>query len=182
MRMDAQVDHGPMIATVTVPVSDDDDHASLERKLGEAAAETLIGRIPAWADGSLPETPQDHDAATFTTLLKKEDGRILWGARDAEAIARMTRAYRPWPGAFTRWTAGPRPMLLKVLEARADDRNDIAPGRIEKGADGFPAVGTKNGALTLLRVKPEGKGEMSGADLLRGYPALAGSSFEDAAA
>ncbi|MBI4099305.1 hypothetical protein HY442_02135, partial [Candidatus Parcubacteria bacterium] len=60
---------------------------------------------------------QDHNAATLTKILTKEDGRIDW-LKSAVEIERQVRAFDPWPGAWTVWSRGGKEIFIKILEAR----------------------------------------------------------------
>ena len=64
-------------------------------------ADLLVDTLPRWASGDIQATPQDESRATFTSLVKKQDGEIDWTVTSAERIARMVLAYEPWPGTFT---------------------------------------------------------------------------------
>jgi len=52
----------------------------------------------------LPPFPQNHSKATYTKIIKKEDGQIdLQPPPKAENLGRMIRAFYPWPGVWIRW-------------------------------------------------------------------------------
>lgn len=44
--------------------------------------------------------PQNEEAATYSSIIKKEDGLIDW-SKPAEQIERKIRAFTPWPGCFS---------------------------------------------------------------------------------
>lgn len=178
MQMDAKMDHGPAIAEVRVPITPTDDSPSLTAKLSDAAAKELVPKIHAFCSGELLPTEQDHDAATFCRMITKEDGRIDW-SQDAARIERMTRAYRPWPGAYTEWQReGAEPLRLKVLAAAVrEGGNGMPPGTVTVADDGMPVVATGNGLLALLKVLPAGKKEMDGSAFVNGFPQVVGKRF-----
>ena len=127
-------------------------------------SELLLEALAGYATGRLAPIPQDDSQATYTKLLKKEDGAIDWGAA-AIQIERMTRAYHPWPGAHTSWRGQP----FKIIAARAHPEwaGSAAPGALlpEHGA---AWVATGAGALELLTVQPAGKRPLAAADWWRG--------------
>ena len=49
-----------------------------------------------------------------------------------------------------------------------DRAADLDPGRLAVGPDGRLFVGTADGALELLELRPEGRRAMSGAEFARG--------------
>jgi methionyl-tRNA formyltransferase len=84
----------------------------------------------------------------------------------------------PWPGAAARFQG----KHVLVTSSEPLDRLDAgaAPGAIVAvGADGVD-VACAPGALRLLRLKPEGKGEMAAAEWARGARVEAGATFEPA--
>jgi len=165
MMMDEKMDHGAILDVARVEIMEADDYLSLTGKLSEAAAGLLVESLPKYRAGELEPQEQDHDAATYTKILKKENGRIDW-TQDAARIERQMRAYRPWPGTFTEGD-------LKVLDVEVMDAplpEGVASGTITKTEDCEPLVAAADRWLKLLEVQPPGKKPMSGADWLRGHP------------
>ncbi len=95
MRMDEQLDHGPVLAMRTATIGPREDAAQLTRRLAEMGAGLLVETL-ARLDEVAP-TPQDHARATVAPRLQKQDGELEWSA-GAEAIDRHVRALQPWPG------------------------------------------------------------------------------------
>ena len=121
MKLDEGMDSGPLLAQARVPIAERETGPDLTRRLFDLGGSLLAKTLPGWASGSIRATPQDESQATFTTLVKKEDGEIDW-TDDAERIARMVRAYEPWPGTFTHWDG----KLLKILDAKSCGRSYFA--------------------------------------------------------
>jgi len=172
MLLDEGMDTGPILAQREEPILPEDTTPTLTERLFRLGAVLLVETLPRWAAGELTPRPQDPARATVTRLVRKEDGLIPWGA-SAERIARMVRAYQPWPGAYTRW----RGQLLKVHQAEP-----LSPGH-PRGRPGEvlflegrgAVVVTGEGLLRLQRVQLEGKRPMAVEEFLRGHPAFIGS-------
>ena len=99
MVLDAQMDHGPLLAQQVVAFHERFLHyPELHDALAELGAALLLRVLPLWLAGEIKPEPQDDSKATFCKLIKKDDGRIEWG-KSAQHIERTTRAYDPWPGA-----------------------------------------------------------------------------------
>lgn len=78
IQMDEKIDHGPIIAQEELAISTADGRPDLETKLtdlGYQMFKDLIYNLSA-AAFNLSLSPQNHQQATFTRLLKKEDGFI----------------------------------------------------------------------------------------------------------
>lgn len=181
MVMDEQVDHGPVLATVAVPIDPADTYGSLEAKLAAAAAELLVAHLDDIARGTLVPREQDHGRATFTSIIGREDGFVPWAELDAAAIERRRRAFDPWPGIHAVWMRNGKPLRLKLLDLCAfENRPGAMPGTAFVDETGDPAVAARDGAVRLFQVQPEGKKPMSGKAFLNGYPDFAGAVLETA--
>lgn len=170
MLMDEGMDTGPVLTQASLPIAPTDTTATLSERLAQEGAKLLVETLPRWLAGDLPPIPQSELPGTPSVcrLIEKEAGRIDW-TLPAVTIERMTRAYDPWPGAFTTWKDAP----FKIHQARVV-AGRAAPGMLVVLEDG-PAVGTGEGLLLLLRVQPAGKREMAATDWLNGAPDAPGA-------
>ncbi|HET6614752.1 MAG TPA: methionyl-tRNA formyltransferase [Dehalococcoidia bacterium] len=170
MKVVLALDAGPMIAATEVAIEQDDTTASLTPRVAEAGAALLIDVLPRWADGTLEAAPQDDALATYAPQIKKSDALIAWARDDAETIARMVRAYNPWPVAYTLLDGA----LLRILEARPLGVRSGAPaGTVAVSDVGF-CVSTTGHDLAALRVQPAGKNAMTAREFARGKRDLNG--------
>lgn len=164
MEVVREVDAGPIVAQVHLPVGPRDTTGTLTERIAEAGAALLADVLPRWVAGTLTSTPQDPARATFAPKLTKEDGRIDW-TRPAIEVDRAIRAFQPWPTAFTTYAGQP----LTVHAALALETNlDLPPGTVVAG-DGRPLgpllpgrtaralVACGTGSLALLDVQRPGK-------------------------
>ena len=155
------MDEGPVLATATETVMDDDTTATLGERLAQVGAELLIETLPAYVDGAVQPVPQEDARATYAPRITNEETAIDW-SRSAVEIRNHVRALAPDPGAWTT-LAGKR---LKVFAATTTD-GALPVGAVEI-ADGRLMAGTGQGNLELLEVQPAGKKPMTGADFVRG--------------
>jgi len=115
MRMDEQLDHGPVLATRATPIEDGEDAAQLTRRLAGIGAQLLVETL---ADiDQRTAAKQDDSRATFAPRLKKEDGELTW-EMSPEEIDRRVRALQPWPGATLPTARGRVKILRGHLEGR----------------------------------------------------------------
>jgi methionyl-tRNA formyltransferase len=170
MKLDAKMDAGPILAQRRVPLPADARAKEFTEKLFELGARLLLETLAPYAAGQLEPRVQDDSQATYTALLKKSDGAIDWGT-PAQQIERMTRAYDPWPGAWTSLRGQP----LKIIAARvhADWSGDAPPGALLDRKDGV-WVATAAGALELLSIQPAGKRVLAAAEWRRGLHNIQG--------
>lgn len=159
MRIDEELDHGPMLAVATTEIGPDERTPSLAARLSVLGAEALAKVL---ASSQVEETPQDHAAATHAPKIEKSEGTIRWTETTA-AIYNRFRAFDPWPGV----SAGE----LKLIDI-APATGHGEPGAIlSTGSDGV-IVATGDGALRLIVVQRPGKPKVSATDLLRGLSHL----------
>lgn len=146
MLMDEEMDHGPILAAEEVDISPWPDHyARVEEKLGRAGGKLLARIMPTWIRGEVEAHEQDHSSATYTKIIKKEDGLINLNGSPEENL-RKVYAYSTWPGAYFFHTRKDgKKLRVVVKDARVED-----------------------GKFSPTRVVPEGKKEMDWQDFLRG--------------
>jgi methionyl-tRNA formyltransferase len=166
MKLDALMDHGPVIATVTTPIHPEDTGGTLHDRIAQLGAEILPMTLTGLIDGSIQPEEQDHDAATSCGILTRDHGKIDWST-PASDISRMIRAYHPWPGTWTMY-AGKRLKITKATVIMGDDA--FTPGKCLV-FEHQPAVACGDGCvLVLTEVQREGKAASSGHEFLRGVP------------
>lgn len=118
MEMDAEMDHGPIVAQREVlpdlwPLKASELHALL----WPIGTELLADVIPEYCAGTRTPTPQDHTKATFTQKYKKEDGELDLAHDDPYEMYLRYCAFDPWPGVhFFDEREGKR-IRLKITDA-----------------------------------------------------------------
>ena len=133
IKMDEKMDHGPIIHQFKIPINPDETTASLLEKSFNQTAKILPEIIKSsysfYPDRGLKSNKQDDKQATYTKLIKKEDGFIPWKTlekakkADGIEIERFIRAMTPWPGV---WTINPQTQKrLKILKARLENEKLI---------------------------------------------------------
>ena len=172
MLMDEGMDTGPALRQVPEPISAADTTTSLSERLAEAGAALLVETLPDWLGGDIAPIPQSElpGEVSLCRLIKKEHGQIDW-QQPAASIERMTRAYTPWPTAYTTW----RGEIFKVLEA-AVLAGQAEPGHVIATPRG-PAVGTGEELLLLKSVQAAGKRAMPAAAFANGAGGFVGGQL-----
>lgn len=169
MEMVFKLDAGPVIAEREVPVDPKDTTATLTARLADENARLLLECLPGWLEGRLKATPQDESRATYTNLLTKEMGRIVW-SKPAELLEREIRAFVPWPVSFSSWSGG----VIRMYEAdvQGDSTAAVMPGQVLGTEPNGIIVKTGKGNLVLREVQGEGGRRMPAAEFVRGHPAI----------
>lgn len=145
IKMDEEVDHGPIIYQESLELSNSDNFDTLSKKMFLRCAEILPKIIEDFTTGKITPQTQNHKQATFCSRLTKEAGFFdINNPPSLDVLDRMIRAYYPWPGVWTQWSPS--------AKASGDEN-----GKIVKFLPGG-------------RIQMEGKKPLSKKDFLNGYP------------
>ncbi len=172
MLLDEKMDHGPILTNSKLQRTNNEyTYEELHNKLAELGAELLIETIPQWVEGKIKPALQDDSKATYTKIIKKEDGRVDW-KKDAGYIERQVRAFNPWPGTYATFQG----KLLKILKAKVVEQTSSKKlGETFKLQNGEIAVQTGKDALVLEELQLEGKKPMPSKEFLLGYKDFIGA-------
>ena len=179
LLLDEEMDHGPIVASqrLEFPISNFQfSNTETERELNwppkaselrsamnELAGEMLTEVMPKWVKGEMKAKPQDHSKATYTKKFTKADGEInLSNDLHHDEAERRSRAHKDF-------------LKIQAFESSIGtyyyaDSMQTSRGQMQNKKVRVKIVSTefKNGALTILRVIPEGKKEMDYTEFLRG--------------
>jgi len=154
MRVDEELDHGPILAVETTPIWPGEHVPALSNRLSKIGADLLLRTL----GSEMRETPQDHSRATDAPKIEKGEGEIQW-SDSATAIYNKYRAFDPWPGVFRG--------DLKLIEIEPTAGSGAA-GQILSIDDRAVTVATGDGALRLIVLQRAGKSRQRAADFARG--------------
>lgn len=162
MVLTAGMDEGPVIATETLAVGEDDSAGEVGEALSTLGAGLLVRALRGYADGSMRPVEQDHASATYAGKITPEDARIDWSLPSTR-IRDLVRGCNPIPGAWT------------VLDGRRLKVHRVRPvPEMDTLAPGAPLVtdslfaGTADVPVELVEVQMEGRKRMTGTELARG--------------
>lgn len=107
IQMDAQMDHGPIVAVDHDIIRSDDTAVTLGNRLFALGADLFCKAWPC------KPIPQNHNEATYTKKLTRQDGFIPWESlrSNIQDLASKKRAFVGWPGV---WTFDPQGKRIKL--------------------------------------------------------------------
>jgi methionyl-tRNA formyltransferase len=167
MRVDEELDHGPVFAVETLAIGEDERTPSLSRRLSELGAAALARVLRDVANGTAVETPQDHARATHAPKIEKGEGLVTF-AESTRVIYDKFRAFDPWPGIFLE-SGGE---TIKLADIRRADGSGAQ--RTILSLDDGVTIATNDGALKIVEMQRPGKSRASAADVARGLGWRAG--------
>lgn len=113
IQMDEKMDHGPIIAQESYPLSGREMAADLEIELAKRASQLIVRVLPKFFSGLFKPHRQNHEMASYHKLFHRADGQIYW-TENAELIDRKFRAYYPWPGVWFMAAVRRAPKIIKL--------------------------------------------------------------------
>jgi methionyl-tRNA formyltransferase len=167
-RLAAEMDSGDVLVQEKLPLDGRETTASLSETMAQKAAELLPAALRGIAAGTLRARPQDHSAATYCSIIKKEDGLINWN-RSAREIDAGIRAFDPWPLSWT--THGELRLFIHKAEPQPSGNEETGkePGEVlGKDKDKGILIQTGGGILAVSQLQYQGKKAMEWKAFLNG--------------
>jgi methionyl-tRNA formyltransferase len=133
IKMDNEVDHGPIVAQFKEEIRVDDTSETLLIRLFQTGIEILKTVLPPYLNGQITLQPQNDSEATYTKKLSRQDGQIDW-QKPTEYLERFVRAMDPWPGAWTKVKIlrdkEAKILRLKIIKAHLEN-NQLVPDQVQ---------------------------------------------------
>ncbi len=172
MGMEAGLDTGPMLARVETPVADKTGVALMAELA--ALGGDLVVRVLADLPGH-PPVPQPAEGVTYATKIDKSETRLDFLV-SAVQVERQIRAFSPLA-----WFEAPGTLANDVERIRIIAAGIASPAEFPAGGDvGVVlderlSIACNPGVIRPKHVQRAGKGVMTTAELLRGFPIQPGT-------
>ncbi len=139
IKLDNQVDHGPIVSQKEVPIRENDTSASLYLKLFKTGAELLKKDAEKYLNDDIKTTLQDDRRATFSKILTRDKGKIKFdNPPPPELLKRMVRAYYPWPGTWGELMINDKLLRIKILPEDKIQVEGKKPMNYKDFINGYP--------------------------------------------
>lgn len=172
-QIEAGLDTGPVLATLTEQVGPRDTSGDLLERLARAGGPLMVATLDAVAAGSADAQPQPASGISHAPRLTTAEAQVDW-TQPAFAVDRSIRAFTPAPGPWTMLAGG----RVKIGPVQPQAQGpQLAPGEILAESQQV-LVGTGTTPVLLGQLAPAGKGWMVAADWARGVRPAAGTTFE----
>ena len=168
--MAEQIDAGPVIETMSVPIESDDNSADLALRMQKMGREWFAQTVLGYLEGRLSAIPQDPLLATFAPSITAESRKLDWG-KSAFEIHNKIRALSP----NMCCSLDLEETKLKLVASRLLSEDYIPP---EIPQIGKPISFEKTdkliircgeGFLRLTQIVPDSSKQMSDEEFVRGY-------------
>lgn len=167
MYLASEMDTGDVIYTAETPVGEFETSGELFDRLMHMGAELLDKTLRDIESGTAPRTPQEHDKASYVTMLDKSMSPIDWNKSPRE-INKWVCGMQPWPTA-TMELGGETCKVFKV--SYTENTTEKAPGTVvSAGKQGIEMACGGGRTLVVTELQAPGKKRMKAADYLLGHP------------
>ena len=163
IQLDSGMDSGPILSQEKIKLQGDEFCDKLTMDLFMLGSKLVSKTISEFATGNIEIVQQDHDKATFTEKLSRNDGLIDW-TKGFNRIWKEIRAYNPWPGSHTKFKG----KNLKIIEAKISTENKSPSGYVSIHRNEV-YVGTSDGSLNVKKLQVEGGKIVLASDFARGH-------------
>lgn len=158
------MDEGDIIGQSIISINPQDTYESLEQKLAQDGTELLSQCILKIEQEIVQPYPQNHDKATYTSLIKKEDGAVFF-SMSANEIINAYRAFKNKPGIHLLLVMG----QVKILDcALSDIPHSEKEGEILKIQPEGIIISCYQGSILLKTLQAPNKKALSGRDFANG--------------
>ncbi len=174
-ELNEKMDEGPILSQEEIPVLPGENASELEVRLSRSGIKLLIDTIK--RIDKITPLIQDSAQATYAPLIKKEDGRIQW-THSALSIERKTRAFFPWPSAFTLYK-GKRIKIIRGQHLPSSLPSKNSPGEIiSVSTSGIEVCCGDSSIFRIEKLQPENKKVMSAYAFCLGARFKPGDTFD----
>jgi len=119
MKLDKEIDHGPILGQEKEEILSNDTAETLYKRLFGKGASLLLNMLNKYLKDDLKLVTQEHEKATFTKPLSRQDGFIdilkLETRNSKSELERKIRAYCPWPGVWFKTKLNNAEKIIKLL-------------------------------------------------------------------
>ncbi len=154
-QFDDGIDSGPIVAQEATPIFDEDDIASVYKRIEQIGLDLLQVNLPRIIDGSVEFVSQNEELRRIFPQRSPEDGKIDWRWGNTKIYNFIRAQTKPYPGAFTFWK-GKKVSIWKSQVVHDVQCQASQPGQICNIAGSlFVFAGT--GFLEILSLSYEGE-------------------------
>lgn len=179
MQIAEKVDSGPIVAQEEITIEKEYTYETLHNKLAVLGVKLLVDNIYKYINKEIKPMAQDDSKATYTKILKKENGKIDW-QKPAEEIKNQITAFGREPGTYTECGENKFGIkTIKISKASVQEQTKNSPkgvpGKTYLATNEKIAVQTGKDFLIIEEIQPESGKRMPAKEFLLGRPDFIGT-------
>lgn len=150
MKLDKEVDHGPILGQEKDEILETDTAANLYKRLFDKGANLLLKVLDLYLKDNLKLTTQKHENATLTKPLTRQDGFVnLSSQSEIRNLKFKIRAYFPWPGVWFKTKINKTEKIIKLLPGDKLQVEGKKPMTYKDFLNGYPEAKEILGEISL---------------------------------
>lgn len=173
IKVTENIDAGPIILQKKIKITKKETTESLSQKTAHTGSGMIYEALKKELFLKKNEIEQNEKHATYTKIIKKENGLIDLSKQTSAEIERMSRAYCPWPGVYF-YCNGKK---IDLFGIKIDKKISLAMGKIAKKNDTL-YIGTKKYAISPTLLKIESKKTQTAKEFICGYKNFINTKFD----
>ncbi len=156
------LDCGDICLKEVIDIPDTMNCEQLFQEISEKSPRLIEETLKGLVDNSIVPQKQDEECVCMANKLTKEETKIDW-SKSAEEIHNLVRGIYKFPSAYFEYNG----KIIKVLETKVVEGSGKIGEFVKFSKEGI-LVGCGKDCILLVKVKPEGKGEMFARDWANG--------------
>ncbi len=156
------LDCGDVCKRLVIPISDTMNCEQLYEEISNKSPEMIEATLTGLVDKTIIPVPQCEEGICMANKLQKEETEINF-SKSAQEIHNLVRGIYKSPSAYFKYND----KIIKVLETNVCEGCGNCGEFIEVTKEGIKVACGKD-CIILIKVKPEGKGEMFARDWFNG--------------
>lgn len=167
MYLASEMDTGDIIYSDETEIGEFETSGELFDRLMVMGADLLDRTLRDIEAGTAPRTPQNHDEASYVTMLDKSMSPIDWN-RTPREIVKHIYGLQPWPVATMELEGD----VFRVFKAEYTENKTTKPAGsiVSAGKKGIEFACANGETLMITELQAPGKKRMKAADYLLGHP------------
>lgn len=171
------IDTGDILMQKEIQIAPDENAGSVHDRLMHLGAQVTLDTVKGILEGNLTPVPQarllQNEEPTPAPKIFRETCRIDW-REPAMRIHNLVRGLSPYPAAWSTLCHNDKLIDMKITETALTESVSALPGKVIV-KDVRMYVGTGDKLIEVIKLKPEGKKEMSATEYIRGTDVSADS-------
>ena len=162
IRLVQKMDAGPILLQKTIPITERMNVVDLFNQVAKVGKEALLETIQRIDKGLIQEEVQDESKVTFAAKLTKEDEILNFNQTAKQLDCRIKGVY---PYAYFNIELRGQPIKLFCLDSQVTNQ-PLQPKEVYQSKNRL-IIGTNEGSLEILKLKQEGRKELTAEEWLR---------------
>ena len=159
MKMNDQIDEGPILAQQDIEIKNTTDGKQLIDQISYESCSLLFNTLKKYFLGQVSLKEQDHSLSTYAKKINKNETKINWNL-DANKVLAHIHGLSPSPGSWFEYENE----RYKVIKAKVSKDN----GKPSLVLDANLTIGCKSNSITILELQRQGKKKQTTKDFLLG--------------